>query len=324
MQRWPPVMRVVADPGAGPGAGPGADGARLADRERLVDLAVAVVVEAVAALGGVLDVLERRRVRADPAARVPCTGGHAGADALGAAGDRRRPAGCRRRCRCSRCPGRRRSRRRRWSSGRRSRSRGRSDRGRRSRAGKRPACRRRSCRWPVANGIRSRRRRSRRSSSGRSSKSKPSSTMPLQSLSRPSQTSTPPLVFTHSQPLLVGRRVDLVGVEEAGEAGRLARAVLRRRIGVGPMHGLKQVPQFERSVMSLGRVVVAESRCRRRFHRSLPAQPPLPPTACAAATGRRAGVPPGPATARPGCRRSRRPRRRVSASGRHHVRCPKS
>ena len=34
-------------------------------------------------------------------------------------------------------------------------------------------------------------------------KLKPSSITPLQSLSRPSQASTPALVFTHSQPLLV-------------------------------------------------------------------------------------------------------------------------
>ena len=42
---------------------------------------------------------------------------------------------------------------------------------------------------------------SRRSCSTSVMKSKPSSTVPLQSLSRPSQTSTPLLVFAHSQPL---------------------------------------------------------------------------------------------------------------------------
>ena len=234
-------------------------------------LAVAVVVEAVAGLGHVLDVLERRRVRADPAARPMHFGGHAGADAHVAAGDRGRPSGCRRRCRRSRCPepsqistpplvfwqavsqpgtvgiavveageaGTLHADAVHAGAG-----------GERERAGD-----------VAAAAIR-----------GSLMKLKPSSTMPSQSLSRPSQASTPALVFTHSQPFAGF----LVGVVEVGEAGRAGTCpATHDGSELGTRQELKQVPQFEMSVCRSGELLLhsdaaaGAARC--------PPPPPVPP-----------------------------------------------
>ncbi len=79
--------RVVADPGADSGAGAAADGAGLADLERFVRLAVAVVVETVATELGVLDRLVGRGVVADPSRLAAAGRLRARADALRQAGD---------------------------------------------------------------------------------------------------------------------------------------------------------------------------------------------------------------------------------------------
>src|SRR5262245_33044423 len=112
---------------------------------------------------------------------------------------------------------------------------------------------------------------------GSLTKLKPSSTTPLQSLSRPSHASTPPFVFTHSQPLAgllsaskkPAKQVDLqTPFTQAGSA-------------LGTRHEVKQVPQFEMSVRRSGELLLQEgppppSAPVPPFP-PIPALPPLPP-----------------------------------------------
>src|SRR5206468_4243815 len=83
--------RVVADPDAVRiGAGARADGTGLTDLERLVDLAVAVVIQGVARAGGVFDLLVSRGVFADPPGLAHAHRLHARADAHRFADERTR------------------------------------------------------------------------------------------------------------------------------------------------------------------------------------------------------------------------------------------
>src|SRR3954452_22585944 len=75
-------------------------------------------------------------------------------------------------------------------------------------------------------------------------KSKPSSATPLQSLSRPSQASTPPLLFTHSQPFFGSLSAS------KNPATQVYWQTPPRHCGLllGAMQMVKHLPQFAMSV----------------------------------------------------------------------------